>query len=60
MDKSASTITLAEHEVFGEVKILTKRITAGGNEVHEAICTDGKRRVLLTNEEHWANQAVRS
>jgi hypothetical protein len=50
----------ATHRVFGEVKVLTKRVTAGGNEVHDAICSDGQRRVLLTNEEYWENEAVRS
>ena len=40
--------------------ILSKRITAGGNEVYEASCTDGQSRTLLTDLKYWANEAVRS
>ena len=45
-----------KHRTFGEVEVSTKRITAGGNEVVDAIDKNKVVRVLLTDTRYWEAQ----
>jgi hypothetical protein len=41
------------HKVFSIVTPISLFVTAGGNDVVEARCSDGKTRVLLTAGKYW-------
>jgi hypothetical protein len=47
------TTPVHTHKVFGTVNPISRYVTAGGNDVVEARCTDGATRVLLTDGRYW-------
>ncbi len=43
-----------KHRTFGEVEVSTNCITAGGNEVYDAIDKNKVARVLLADKRYWS------
>jgi aspartate/methionine/tyrosine aminotransferase len=48
-----------EHKSFGKCETSAKpRTTTGGNLVTDALCQDGKERVLLLDPYYWTDKAA--